>query len=500
MKNPLLPILVCFCLFYHGDVIAEQPLSTYKPVLEFSTYFGSIPDVPHGKGHDMAIDQSGNIYLTGNLQSKDMPITPTALQTQFTGAFLAKLNHTGDSLLFSTYIGNPGGTTWSQGVAVDKEGYIYLIGSTNNAKFPTTAGAYDESFNGPSGHADGDAFVMKLNPQGSEIIYSTLIGGSGSEIAGKIAVDDLGYAYLVGTTSSTNFPVTPNAFSTTLNNGHQENGQTDLFIAKLNPTGSHLVYATYVGGSGSELHLGDIVIDKVGCAYIVGNTSSHDFPTTKNAYASTYMGGALDAFLIKLSTDGSELEYGSFFGGRDRDQITSLAIQTDGHIWLGGSTRSADFPTTEDAYHTKHRGQWDAFFLELSPVSNQLNYSTLLGGTASEVANVSLHDTGMLVITGQTRSPDFSYTDRLNPAALKDPSKLYLATFDPGTHTMLSISVMGGSRNEVCLKHIMTNNELYLTGMTTSSDFPITTGAYDTTNNGGERKGNIYVSKLNLTR
>lgn len=211
--------------------------------LDYSTFLGGSDDE---SASGMAVDAQGNIYLTSWTHSTDFPTTPNALNKTPTGIYVAKLSPT-RGLLYSTFLGAAGGINYAHGVAVDKNGCIYIAGNTTNPKFPVTPGAFQTTFKGPSEDHHGDAFVMKLSPAGDKVIYSTFIGGTGHDICGKIAVDTDGNAYVLGSTSSKDFPVTPGAFQTTYNGG-DDTGRGDLFVAKLNPAGSKLVYCTYVGG------------------------------------------------------------------------------------------------------------------------------------------------------------------------------------------------------------------------------------------------------------
>jgi hypothetical protein len=209
--------------------------------LEMATYLG-------GKGedraHGMAVDGQGNIYLTAPILSTDFPMTPNALNKTPTGMYLAKLSHAG-ALLYSTYIGAKGGINYVHGATLGKDGCIYLAGNTTNPRFSTTPGAFQTTFKGPRDGHHGDAFIVKLNPAGDKVIYSTFLGGTGRDICGQIAVDTQGNAYVLGSTSSADFPVTSGAFATAFKGGETvPTGRGDIFVAKLNPAGSKLVYCT----------------------------------------------------------------------------------------------------------------------------------------------------------------------------------------------------------------------------------------------------------------
>jgi hypothetical protein len=251
------------------------------------------------------VDSTGNTYDTGDTSSADFPTTPDAFQTTYGGngdAFVTKLNPTGSALVYSTYLGGSGGDAGS-GLDLDASGNAYVTGFLTSADFPTTPGAFQENFGG----GDDDSFVTKLDPAGATLIYSTYLGGTASERSAAIAVDAAANAYVVGHTDSTDFPTTPAAFQRTLSGG------VDVFVTKINPTGSALVYSTYLGGSGigavEEEEPDAITVDASGNAYVTGGTDSTNFPTTPGAFQTSFGGGSRDAFVTKLNPSGSALVY-----------------------------------------------------------------------------------------------------------------------------------------------------------------------------------------------
>ncbi|MEW4228873.1 SBBP repeat-containing protein, partial [Priestia megaterium] len=274
-------------------------------------------------------------------------------------------------LIYSTYLGGSD-LDVGFGIAVDAGGNTYISGYTQSANFPTTAGAFDTTYND-----NVDAFVTKLNPTGSALVYSTYLGGSDSDQGLGIAVDTGGNAYVTGYTQSANFPTTAGAFDTTYN----DNG--DAFVTKLNPTGSALVYSTYLGGSDSDLGLG-ITVDTGGNAYVTGYTQSANFPTTAGAFDTTYNNNA-DAFVTKLNPTGSALVYSTYLGGTDSDQGSAIAVDAGGNAYVTGYTQSANFPTTAGAFDTTYNDNGDVFVTKLNPTGSALVYSTYLGGSDLDV-------------------------------------------------------------------------------------------------------------------
>ncbi len=234
-------------------------------------------------------------------------------------------------LSYSTYLG--GDSDLGYGIAVDSSGSAYITGETSSTFFPTKPGAYDTTFNGSI-----DAFVSKLDPTGSQLIYSTYIGGSGADWAYDIAIDSSGSAYIAGFASS-GFPVTPGAFQTSFGGG-----ASDGFVAKLSAAGDSLVYSSYIGGTGDEVG-NSIAVDSSGSAYVAGQTSSGaNFPVTSGAFQTTGQGGN-DAFVLKVNTTGSALLYSTFLGGADGESGRGIAIDSSGNAFVTGSTFSTNFPT-----------------------------------------------------------------------------------------------------------------------------------------------------------
>jgi hypothetical protein len=275
-----------------GDVFVTK-LNPDGSSLAYSSYLGGSTPNPQGSNVDgafgIAVDSAGAAYVTGVTPSSDFPTTAGAFDTSFNGfadAFVAKLNPDGSSVAYSTYLG---GTSSNEGVgiAVDSAGAAYVTGGTTSTDFPTTAEAFDTNFNGD------DGFVTKLNPAGSDLAYSTYLGGSSGDGGRGIAVDSAGAAYVTGDTISTDFPTTPGAFDTSFN------GFADAFVTKLDPAGSRLGYSSYLGASNSDDGIG-IAVDSTGAAYVTGHTDSTDFPTTARAFDAS-ANGNIDAFVTKLT-------------------------------------------------------------------------------------------------------------------------------------------------------------------------------------------------------
>jgi beta-propeller repeat-containing protein len=371
-----------------------------------STYLGG---TGNDEGRAIAVDGNGNAYVTGCTTSPDFP-TANAIQTATAGptgaaalkgdAFVAKLSPDGSSLIYATFLGGAG-EDCGNAIAVDGEGHCYVAGETTSPNFPTVS-SLQPLFGGPSPAATGDAFVTKLSPDGSSIVYSTFLGGSGDDGANGIAVDESGSAYVAGFTGSQNFPTTPGAF--------QRAGAGSAFVAKLNQTGSALVFSSYLGGSDVDQALA-IAVDRRGDAYVAGLTSSADFPTV-NAFQPAFAGGSglvirTDAFVTKFAADGSSLVYSTYLGGSANDQANGIAVDSEGAAYVTGRTLSTDFPTFE-ATQPENGGNGDAFVAKFSPDGSTLHYSTYLGGSDfDEGHGIAIGAGGAIVVVGVANSTDF---------------------------------------------------------------------------------------------
>jgi hypothetical protein len=366
--------------------------------LVYSTYLGG-GNVD--EGYAIAVDSSGNAYITGVTSSTNFPTTSGAFDTSFNGYsdfFVTKLNASGTALIYSTYLGG-GNYEYGNGIAVDGLGNAYITGMTQSSNFPTTSGALDNSFNGGE-----DCFVTKLNASGTALVYSTYLGGEDYDNGYGITLDGSGNAYITGYTYSYYFPTTSSAFDTSYN------GYYDAFVTKLNPSGSALVYSTYLGGAEEDEYGHSIAVDASGNAYIAGETESGDFPTTTGAFDTSF-NGYYDAFVTKLNPGGTALVYSTYLGGGDSDFGYGIALDSSGNAYITGETGSTDFPTTPSAYDTIKNSSYDIFISKLYAEGTALVYSTYLGGESLDKGyGIVLDSSENIYITGETYSFDFPNT------------------------------------------------------------------------------------------
>jgi len=468
--------------FQLGAYDATRPV-IIDPVLFYSTYLGGGGD---DVGNSIAVDESGDAYVTGQIDSTNFPTTPGAFQATSMGggdAFVTKLNATGSGLVYSTYLGGSNFDA-GRGIAVDASGNAYVTGGTASTDFPTTPGAFQTT---PSG--GGDAFVTKLNSTGSLLLYSTYLHGADGE---SIAVDAAGNAYVTGDADSTNFPTTTGAFQTA------SGGALDAFVTKLNQTGTALVYSTYLGGSGSDVGRG-IAVDTAGSAYVAGFTGSTNFPTSLGAFQTTYGGGTDDAFVTKVNLLGSGLVYSTYLGGSDFDASGGIAVDAAGNAYVTGGTRSTNFPTTTGAFQTTAGGADDAFVTKMNPLGTALVYSTYLGGSGSDGGqSVAVDSSGNAYVTGGTDSTNFPMTaDAFQPTFSGGPEDAYVAKLDPTGSALVYSTYLGGSGDDIgfgIALDALPQPDAYVTGTTSSTNFPITPRAFQPAFGGGPE--DAFVAKI----
>jgi hypothetical protein len=387
---------------------------------------------------------------------------------------------------YSTYVG--GGT--GQSIAADASGNAYVTGVTGGG-FPVSPGTYQTSFGGDF----DDAFVIKLNPAGTALVYSTYLGGSGVDEGKGIAVDSSGNAYVTGYTTG-NFPTTAGAYQTTLGGG-----AANAFVAKLNPTGSTLIYSTYLGGSADTVGLG-IALDSLGNAYVTGYTAGN-FPTTAGAYQSAYGGGFFDVFVTKLNAAGSALIYSTYLGGNGDDEGLSLAVDSSGNVYVAGSTTSTNFPTTLGAFQTVFGGIEDSFITKLNPTGTGLVYSTYLGGSLADIANgIAVDSIGNAYVTGETLSTNFPTTAGAYNTVNGGVADVFVTKLNTVGSALVYSTYLGGvgEANVGYGIAIDSFGNAYVTGYTTGN-FPTTAGAFQINYGGGStfKPGDAFVSELNST-
>jgi hypothetical protein len=444
------------------------------PELVYSTYLGGAGGE---QGRAIAIDDSGNAYITGITASTDFPtqgpyqIDPVDFNTD---AFVAKLSSTGDSLIYSTYLGG-NFADLGYGIAVDANGSAFVVGATSSTNFPTQTPYQNDQ-------RIGDAFVTKLSPSGDSLIYSTYLGGFGTDEAFCIFVNSEGNAYVAGATTSDDFPI--------LNPCQTDQIGKDGFITKFSPSGNSLVYSTYLGGDSDDFVNG-IAIDSSGNAYVTGNTSSTNFPV-ENPFQAIPGDLWSDAFVTKLSSTGDSLIYSTYLGGDGADYCWGIAVDNEGGAYVTGGTWSTNFPT-QNPYQTDPDFVGDVFVTRFSLPGDSLVYSTYLGGSASDegyaIAVDVLHNAH---VAGITASANFPTVDPYQTDQTWNDA--FVTKLSPSGDALIYSTYLGGGDDDfgygIALDSV---GEVYIAGQSYSTDFP-TLNPYQT----NQGSTDVFVSKFGL--
>ncbi|HYM11191.1 MAG TPA: SBBP repeat-containing protein [Bryobacterales bacterium] len=477
--------------FEVGTYDRTRPL-IIDPILRFATFFGGSGD---DAGRGIAVDSAGNIYVAGTTSSADVRVLNAAQMTPGGGqdVFVLKLNSLGTTVLYATYLGG-GADDTAAGIGVDAAGNAYVAGTTASVNFPTTAGAAQAVFGGGA----SDAFVTKLDAAGT-MLYSTYIGGSDADLAGGIAVDAAGSAYVTGTTSSTNFPFTNGAFQTFLK------ASADVFVTKLNAVGSGFAYSTFLGGDLKDQGFG-IAVDASGNAYVTGATVSTNFPRTTNSYQPSCMGpptpfgvSCADAFVTKLNAAGSALVYSTFLGGQATDVGVAIALDAYGNAYIAGTTNSVDFPVSAGAFQpTLGGGPEDIFVTKLNTTGTMLVYSSFLGGKGDDVVGgIALDTAGDAYLAGSTTSGNFPAPNGLQTMCAGLTSSCadaFLTKVNANASGLIYSTYFGGtSVDQAFGVAVSASGVAYITGQTQSTDFPVTAGSVQTAFGGSK---DAFVAKI----
>jgi len=372
-------------------------------VLVWAAYVAGTSD--NAFGNNLAIDKDGNAYLVGSTKATDFP-TLNAIQSANHGgseAFVLEVSSSGNSLVYSTYLGGPG-QDYARAIQVDESGNAYVTGVTAGGPGFPLLNAEQSIFGGSL-----DTFAAKIAPGGS-LLYCTYIGGNQIDYTNGVAIDSNGDLITYGDTGSSNFPV-KNAYQPKLNGG-PNNTNNDGWFAKLDPYGA-LIYASYIGGSGNESVRG-AQEDANGDLYLAGETSSTDFPTL-NPIQAHNAGGTLDAWVAELNPDASALIFSTYWGGSNTDSILDLELDPIGNVYVTGYTYSTDFPTVNPTQKNNGGGE-DAFLTKMNAGGSTVFFSTYLGGSGTDYANQLAVDVlGRAYITGST-SGNFPTVDPMQPA------------------------------------------------------------------------------------
>jgi len=427
--------------FVVGEYDHTYPL-VIDPWLKYSTFFGAAGGTDY---NGMTADASNNIYIIGYTSSADTTYptkNPFTTYVQGVDAVVTKLSPDGKEILYSTYFGGSSADR-GYGIAVDPSGYIYITGTTkSSSKLPVVNAT--QSALGYSKY--NDAFVAKLVPAGNDLVYSTYLGGRNDETGYGITADAEGNTYVVGTTSSTNFPTTNPAQSTF-------GGGIDAFVAKFSWDGKTRVYSTYLGGGLAEFTSSNpqkisIVADSSGNAYVAGNTQSADFPVTLNAYQSS-RNGTYDGYIAEYDPAGTRL-YATYFGGSGDDNLDSLITGPDGTLYIAGRTTSTDLPATTimpGVDTTDYHGYVGRIAINPTTGLLTIRYLTEYGGKDNGGQSIALDPVGNLYVAGSTKFAGFPVLHAVQSANMGSTDG-YVFKLNPAGTAMTWSTYLGGPANE----------------------------------------------------
>lgn len=441
------------------------------PSFVYSTYFGGNAN---DSANAIAVDSSGNAYVTGQTSSTNFPLAHQ-VQTAYGGnqdAFVTKLNASGTAIVYSTYLGGSGQDT-ATGIAVDSGGNAYVVGWTSSTNFPSagTSRPYAGS---------QDAFVTKINSTGTGLVYSTCLGGNDQDTGTGIAVDSNANAYVTGFTQSVNFPVV---------NPYQGafGGTTDAFVTKMSPSGT-ILYSTFLGGSTNDQGAG-IAVDSSGNAYVIGETDSVNFPTHTPIQGTLKSAGFSDVFVTKLNPMGTAIVYSTYLGGTDDDSGIGIAVDSSGNAYITGSTDSTNFPTSSPIQGTFGGGSVsDAFVAKISAAGTELVYSTYLGGNGNDSGSgIGVDSVGNAYVTGQTTSTNFPTVNPIQGTYGGGISDAFVTRINPQGAAFVYSTYLGGSDIDTAYGiAVDPQGNAYVAGLTYSTNFPVATPIQSTKSTFGD--------------
>jgi len=476
-----------------------------SPLLISTFLGGQDNDGMYYTGVNLIRDNQGNFFIAGTTKSSDFPIKNGAYSDVNKGnedIFVTKMNNDLTEVLASTYIGGINKEE-ARDIEIDLNGNIFICGITESSDFPVTENAFQTDYNGgtEAPYGSGDAFIIKLKNDLTEVLASTFLGGTGHESCSSIAIDSIGNIIVSGLTSSHEFPISENAYDNSYNSGGYF--KDDVFVTKLSNDLSEIISSTFLGGNHDD-YSEAIDIDSSNQIYIAGWTRSSNYPTTSNAYDTTFGGGYYDGFITCLNEDFTNLISSTYIGGTQWDFCYALTLDNHENVYVSGHTASLNYPTTSNAYCKNYQGAGgpnegdDAFVSKLSNNLSMILASTYLGGDDWEMGySLYVSDGELVYITGTTSSSDFptinSFDDEYHGGE-KHYGDIFLSCFNIDLSMLPASTFLGGSNDENA-GQLLTESDgnIIVSGSTSSSDFPIIGDIYDSSHNGN---ADVFISKF----
>ena len=438
---------------------------TIDPTISFASYLGGGGS---DQGNGIAVDTNGNSYLVGST-------TSGSADSDF---LLRKYSPTGTQIYLADFGGS--GDDFGNAIRVDSTGSVYIGGRTSSDDFPTMNAFQSKRAGG------ADAFLLRVNPAGSTLIFSTYIGSSSDDFISALAIDAQGAVYATGTTGGS-FPSSLGSFQPT------SKGGLDAFVIKFDNQGNG-VYSTLLGGGSDDEGRG-IAVDPGGVAYVTGTTVSDSFPQLNTIYQNSRHGG-VDAFLTSVNANGTNLNYSTFLGGGLSDFGYAVALDSSNAVYVAGKTASTDFPTTGTSYQKNYAGgDNDIFVAKFLPGKADVVYVTYIGsGGSDEAFALAVDSTGAAYITGDTDSDRYPVTSDATQFRRNGNREAVFTKLNPQGNALIFSTFLGGSNNDIGYGIALDPaGNAFLTGLTSSTDFPVTQGAFQTQSGGGGNADAFFI-------
>jgi hypothetical protein len=442
--------------------------------LEFATFLGGA-----GWERDPVVVRAldGTTYLVGTTSSPDLSTPQNAFDPTFNGdwdVFVARVSADGRTLVSATYVGGRG---WDEarGAAIDRNGSLFVTGSTTSVDFPVTNGSFDDSQNGSS-----DCFLFVLTANTSSMLFSTFLGGLEADRCNGLHVNRLGETVLVGATSSKDFPMSGSAMDRNLD------GELDGFFARVSASGANLSYSTYLGGGGID-SVSAVAADPQGNLTLVGHTNSDDFPVSSGAYDDNHSyRDAVDAFIMGFEQGSASPTFSTYFGGQGDDAPTSVAVIPNGTLYITGMTTSSDLPLTKHIGVMGPSALPDGFLAAIDSSGRVLTFSTYLGGNGTDIAfALSTDSSGRAYVVGQTDSQDFPVSKGAIDTIFNGRADSFVTVINMSSGIVLYSTYLGGPGDDAAVSLWQdVSMKVVIGGWTESSNFPVTLSAYDQSFNG----------------
>jgi hypothetical protein len=433
--------------------------------IAWSSYYGGHNGPGNDRGKTIAVDEDGNVYVTGYALSTDFPVSGafSPLNKGGSDVFVSKLAPTGSNLIWSTYVGGSGEEA-GLAIAVNASQAVYVTGWTTSSDFPQV-----RAFSSPAANFQ-DAFVFKLKPSGATLAWSSRLGGSQQDVGQAIALDGLGHVIVAGWTESDDLPRKDQGFNSSFG------GTRDGFVALIQDFWPSLTWTAYMGGLSSEA-INGLAVDVFGDIVVSGQTFSSDFPVV-NAFQPT-AGGGCDGFVAKIGVSPPSVIWSSYLGGSAEDVAYGVGVDPLGDVYVTGATLSTNFPVP-GGFDPSHNGFHDAFVVKINASGPGISWGTYLGGSDSDFgAGISVSDSGAVIVSGNTYSIDFPTVAAFSPSN-SGSNDAFIAVYSNDGSALLSSSYLGGGGHDEAYGVVVQNGAAYATGFTSSENFPII-GGFDST-------------------